>query len=81
MYKCGNCGNECTPIMSNVGISASCCEEAAVLVAFCPSQPDKCQGCETRPLTDEEERELLEEFHADLSPAERARARVMSGPR
>ena len=72
-YKCGNCGNECTPIMSNVGISASCCEEAVVLVV--DEEPH------FRALTTEEERELAEDFYADLSSAQRARARLMGGPR
>ena len=76
MYKCGNCGNECTPIMSNVGISASCCEEAVVLVV---------DAYEVRTMTKAEESDVIEELwaaaDAERTPAERARARVMGGPR
>lgn len=82
-YRCAECQKPCDPRLHEVGIVSGCCPEAQVLVAFCPSRPDKCQGCETRPLTADEERDLAEELHAendaDMSGHDRARANWLRG--
>ena len=78
-YRCAECNELCEPRLHEVGIVSGCCYDARVLVAFCPSHPDKCQGCETRALTADEERELAEELwaeaDAEMTPSQRARNR------
>lgn len=82
-YYCSFCRKPTEAVLTNVGASARCCFEAALMVIFCPSYPDRCDGCEMRPLTAREEEELrgelYQEQHADDTPAMRSRNRVMDG--
>lgn len=82
-YFCSVCRKPCGVRMYESGVSSDCHEESRLMVSFCPSYPDKCNGCETRPLTPDEQTELTEQLAAELdaerSPAERARARVREG--
>ncbi len=79
-YFCEKCRKPCEARLWESGAGSDCCE-ANLMEAFCPSQPDKCDGCEMRPLTRLEEEEvrrgLYEEREADETPAMRARARWM----
>ena len=68
---CSSCRQPTDPMLCEVGPSASCCREAGLLVAFCPSHPDKCDGCEFRPLTDDELADVELELMDDLPRAQR----------
>ena len=68
---CGKCGEHCDARMLESGPSADCHEEAPLMVAFCPSHPDKCDGCEMRPLTEEELADVEAELMDDLPRAQR----------
>ena len=82
-YYCSRCKKETTPELTAVGAASGCCEEAELEVAFCPSYPDKCAGCERRPLTeaerDELTAELAEERDQEMTPTMRVQERWRNG--
>lgn len=80
-YYCEKCKQECEPRLWESG-AGSDCHEADLLVTYCPSYPDKCHGCEFRPLYEDEQRELTEEMaeeaDAERTSSERARQRWLN---
>ena len=81
IYYCERCGQPCDATLYEVGVGASCCEEACLLTM----DGDLCPECGTdngmeprlRRLTPEEELDLAEtlsaEANAERTPHERAR--------
>jgi hypothetical protein len=66
-YICSRCKKPCQPRLCEPGVTSDCCSEyePPLLVADC-FDPETCTGCEDyRPLTEDEERDLIEELTAE----------------